>query len=41
MQEFPEVDRAAWFSLAEARVRILPGQAGFLDELVELRVGSQ
>ena len=37
MQEFPEVDRAAWFSLAEARVRILAGQAGFLDELLEIR----
>jgi predicted NUDIX family NTP pyrophosphohydrolase len=31
--EFPEVDRAAWFSLEEARKKILPGQAGFLDEL--------
>jgi len=35
-EEFPEVDRAAWFGLAEARRRILPGQAGFLDELGEL-----
>lgn len=33
-QTFPEVDRAAWFSLAEARRRILPGQAPFLDALV-------
>jgi len=33
-QEFPEVDRAAWFSIAEARVKILPGQAPFLDALV-------
>jgi predicted NUDIX family NTP pyrophosphohydrolase len=32
-QAFPEVDRAAWFSLDEARVRILPAQAAFLDEL--------
>ena len=30
-QEFPEVDRAAWFSIAEARVKILPGQAPLLD----------
>jgi predicted NUDIX family NTP pyrophosphohydrolase len=32
-QDFPEVDRAAWFSLAEAGRRILKGQAGFLAEL--------
>jgi predicted NUDIX family NTP pyrophosphohydrolase len=37
MQEFPEVDRAAWFGIAEARERILAGQAAFLDELLELR----
>jgi predicted NUDIX family NTP pyrophosphohydrolase len=30
---FPEVDRAAWFDLAEARKRILPGQMPFLDDL--------
>lgn len=33
-QEFPEVDRAAWFSLEDARTRILKGQAGFLDRLI-------
>jgi predicted NUDIX family NTP pyrophosphohydrolase len=33
-QEFPEVDRAAWFSIAEARVRILSGQAPFLEALL-------
>lgn len=32
-QEFPEVDRAAWFGLAEARERINPAQAAFLDRL--------
>jgi predicted NUDIX family NTP pyrophosphohydrolase len=32
-QRFPEVDRAAWFSLDEARRRILPGQAPLLDRL--------
>lgn len=35
MQAFPEVDRAAWFDLTEARVRINPAQAAFLDALVE------
>jgi predicted NUDIX family NTP pyrophosphohydrolase len=34
-QEFPEVDRAEWFDLEEARRRILPAQAEFLDRLVE------
>src|SRR6266516_6378285 len=32
-REYPEIDRAAWFGLAEARRKILRGQAGFLDEL--------
>ncbi|MEW6657976.1 MAG: NUDIX domain-containing protein [Thermodesulfobacteriota bacterium] len=32
-QEFPEIDRAGWFTLAEAKVKIIPGQAGFLEEL--------
>jgi predicted NUDIX family NTP pyrophosphohydrolase len=32
-QTFPEVDRAQWFSLAEARERINPAQAAFLDRL--------
>lgn len=35
-QTFPEVDRAAWFPIAEARERILAGQAPFLEQLVEL-----
>jgi len=34
-QEFPEVDRAAWFDLAAAREKILPAQAELLDRLVE------
>jgi predicted NUDIX family NTP pyrophosphohydrolase len=33
MSEFPEVDRADWFTLEEARTRILKGQAGFLVRL--------
>jgi len=34
-QEFPEVDRAAWFGVDEARRRINPAQAAFLDRLEE------
>ena|SRR6266446_3700456 len=30
---YPEIDRAAWFSLPDARRKILPGQLGFLDQL--------
>lgn len=33
LQEFPEVDRAAWFDLKEARQRIIRAQAEFLDTL--------
>jgi len=36
MREFPEVDRAGWFSTAEARGKILKGQSGFLDRLLEI-----
>lgn len=35
MRSFPEVDRAAWFTIAEARRRILASQAPFLDRLLE------
>ena len=34
--EFPEIDRAEWFDLAEAKRRILPGQAPFLSQLEAL-----
>ena len=33
VQEFPEVDRAEWFDLAEARRRINPAQVAFIDAL--------
>jgi predicted NUDIX family NTP pyrophosphohydrolase len=39
MHEFPEVDRAEWFALAQARERINPAQAAFLDRLAN-RFGS-
>lgn len=31
--DFPEVDRAGWFVLSEARAKLNSGQVGFLDEL--------
>ncbi|MEJ2677582.1 MAG: NUDIX domain-containing protein [Gemmatimonadota bacterium] len=35
-QAFPEVDRAGWFPLREARKRILASQTPLLDELARL-----
>ena len=32
-QEFPEVDRAAWFPLEEAKRKLLSGQVGLIEEL--------
>lgn len=34
-QEFPEVDRAEWFSLAEASQKLHPGQNEFLQRLAK------
>ena len=34
LREFPEVDRVGWFSVAQARVKLLKGQCGFLDRLM-------
>ena len=36
-REFPEVDRAAWFALAEAKRKILKSQLGLLAQLAELQ----
>ena len=36
MQEFPEVDRASWFALDEARRMILSSQLPLLDRLARL-----
>jgi predicted NUDIX family NTP pyrophosphohydrolase len=35
---FPEVDRAAFFNLDQAKVRIIPAQVPLLEELV-LKLG--
>jgi predicted NUDIX family NTP pyrophosphohydrolase len=34
MREFPEVDRVAWFPVAQARTKLLKGQRAFLDQLM-------
>jgi predicted NUDIX family NTP pyrophosphohydrolase len=36
MKEFPEIDRAGWFSIDAAREKLLPSQAPFLDRLSDL-----
>ena len=35
-KKFPEIDRAGWFTLEEAKVKIIKGQAGFLEELAKI-----
>ena len=40
LQSFPEVDRAAWFPVEEARDKLLPGQRPFIDHLLE-RLGRE
>ncbi len=35
-QEFPEIDRAGWFSIPTAKEKIIKGQAAFLDELTQV-----
>ena len=36
IRQFPEVDRAAWFTLEEARKKIIQGQIALLDQLPSL-----
>ena len=35
-RDYPEVDRAEWFTMAEARVKMLPSQLPLLDALEDL-----
>jgi predicted NUDIX family NTP pyrophosphohydrolase len=35
VQEFPEIDRADWFAVDEARAKLVKGQVPFLDRLLE------
>jgi predicted NUDIX family NTP pyrophosphohydrolase len=39
VQHFPEVDRAAWFGLDEARTKLVTGQVPYLDRLEALLGG--
>jgi predicted NUDIX family NTP pyrophosphohydrolase len=40
-RSYPEIDRAAWLPLPEARARIVRGQVGLLDELERLCSGEE
>jgi predicted NUDIX family NTP pyrophosphohydrolase len=35
IQQFPEIDRAAWYPVEEARSKLVKGQVGFLDRLLD------
>lgn len=34
--EFPEVDKAGWFSINKAKVKLLEGQLGLVEQLCEI-----
>lgn len=34
--DFPEIDRAAWFSISDSKTKILKGQLGFIEQLADL-----
>jgi predicted NUDIX family NTP pyrophosphohydrolase len=40
IQEFPEIDRAAWVSPAQAREMLIPAQAQFLERLEQILAGD-
>jgi len=35
-QSFPEIDRAGWFDVDEAKLKINGAQAAFIEELITL-----
>ena len=35
-QSFPEIDKASWFTVNEAKEKIVPGQFSFIQELLQL-----
>jgi predicted NUDIX family NTP pyrophosphohydrolase len=40
VQEFPEIDRAAWVTVDVARAKLVKGQVPLLDRLLEVLAGS-
>jgi len=39
-KEFPEIDRAGWFTIQMGKGKILKGQAGFFEELEQILAGE-
>ena len=39
VQEFPEVDRAAWLGIEQARAKLVRGQVPYLQRLLDLLAG--
>jgi len=39
-KEFPEIDRAGWFTIQMGKEKILKGQVGFLEELEQILAGE-
>jgi predicted NUDIX family NTP pyrophosphohydrolase len=33
-QSFPEIDRAGWFNIDDAKIKLNAAQAAFIDELI-------
>jgi predicted NUDIX family NTP pyrophosphohydrolase len=40
LESFPEVDRASWFTISDARDKLIPSQWPLLDRLQEALVGG-
>jgi len=40
-RRFPEIDRVAWFGLEAARIKLIAGQAPFIDQLQALLEGQR
>ena len=41
VREFPEIDRVDWFSVTEARTKLLKGQRPLLDRLMDAVAGAE
>ena len=36
LKEYPEVDKACWFKIDQSKIKILKGQIGFIDKLIDI-----
>ena len=41
LQQFPEIDRGEWFNVAQAKLKIIPAQVSFIDQIVDKLSTSQ